>query len=153
MTATCHSYEQCVTSHAIRRWMERVEGRDLAPMIAAARRMGINADIDGALLDFMTEYAGFDREAVRAAILMPAVRRAMDLRASAVVVGRVRFVIRDGCIASVKLVEMDLRRWRALRPNYRPQRGATEIKARWRPGRCRRTFDAWADMEGASDGQ
>lgn len=90
-----------ITAHAMVRWLERAEGRDLRPMRAAfVRHRGHDAD-DGELLQFLSLYTGEPLGDIRARILTPALRAAIALGASKVRRGRVWLVIAGGAVVTV----------------------------------------------------
>lgn len=71
------SDRRILTDHCILRWIERVEGIDLAPIRAAMDRMGIEARYDGEILEFIRGHIGFDIDAIRTELIRlcyPAIR-------------------------------------------------------------------------------
>lgn len=90
-----------ITAHAMIRWLERFEGRDLTVMRGAFERTRGHAPDDGELLQFLSAYTGERLGDIRARILTPALRTAIALGASKVRRGRVWLVIAGGCVVTV----------------------------------------------------
>ncbi len=90
-----------VTAHAMVRWLERFEGRDLTVMRGAFERTRGRVPDDGELLQFLSAYTGERLGDIRARIVTPALRTAIALGASKVRRGRVWLVITGGCVVTV----------------------------------------------------
>ena len=90
-----------VTNHAIVRWLERVEGRDLVSARAAYEDMFGHAPNDGDLIAFLARYGAGDMAAIRTRILTPMVRAAIALGARTVKAKGVYPIIEDGRIVTV----------------------------------------------------
>lgn len=96
-----HNVAALITAHAMVRWLERAEGRDLRAMRQAFERHRGHAPDDGELLQFLSLYTGERLGEVRARIMTPALRTAIALGASKVRRGRVWLVIAGGCVVTV----------------------------------------------------
>jgi hypothetical protein len=64
-----------VSHHAIRRWLERVEGVDVASLVPAGTS-------DRAAVTAACNHYGFDESAIRSRIASPVVQQAISLKAS-----------------------------------------------------------------------
>ena len=90
-----------VTNHAIVRWLERIEGRDLSPAREAYRAMFGHDPKDGDLVGFLSRYGVEDPAAIRARILTPMVRAAIALGAGSIKTKGHYLIIEDGRIVTI----------------------------------------------------
>lgn len=95
------SSKRIITMHALLRYLERVEKRDVAAWREGVRRMGGNPQADGEVLDFAAAYAGVDLDAARRRMMTPKVRQALACGAQGIIVGAFRYVFANGSIVSV----------------------------------------------------
>lgn len=96
-----------VTAHAVLRWIERVEGFDLAPWRAAAQRAGVDPHDEGRFLGFLDQHAAIEIGEVSARILSPVVRIAIRSGATSVRSGRWRLIINSRRVVTVLAIEWD----------------------------------------------
>ncbi len=92
---------EIITEHAVVKWIEVHDGRDLRGVRRDLRRAGIGDAGARAVLEHLRRDEGFDESAVRREMTTPAVLLAVQARASAVRVGRVSLVISGGVVVSV----------------------------------------------------
>lgn len=95
------STRDLITAHAMVRWLERGEGRDLGVLRAAFLRMRGRDAEDGELLDFLGSYTGESLGEIRRRIWTPALATAIDLGARAVRRGPVWLIIEGGRVVTV----------------------------------------------------
>lgn len=131
------SHRDLVTSHALVRWLERAEGRDLAPMRRAFERARWHEPNDAELVAFLADYTGERIDTIRGRILTANVRRAIALGANRVRRGRVWIVIEGGCVVTI------LYRRRVVR--FGPASGA--LRGRFVRSKGRARARSWIDGE------
>lgn len=115
------STRDLITAHAMVRWLERGEGRDLGVMRAAFWCSRGREAEDGELLDFLGSYTGESRSDIRRRIWTPALATAIDLGARAVRRGPVWLIIEGGRVVTVLY-----RRREILMPGRRGARRSTK---------------------------
>jgi hypothetical protein len=59
------SNRQIISSHFLIRWLERIDGMDLAVFRRAAERMGVKIETDHDLVGFMETYSSVDIDRIR----------------------------------------------------------------------------------------
>lgn len=119
-----------VTAHAIVRWLERVMKVHVAALRLAAKRAGIKAMVDGALLQFIQDNTDVDVAAVKARLGSGEVRMAIALGARSYPMAGAVLVIKGGCVVTVKPASR----------SARPQRYGKAINRRTPSRRDRRSF-------------
>ena len=90
--------EDVVTDHAVVRWLERHDGVDLTE----ARQVVGELAPDGHLLRYLEQHEGYNIAAIRERICSPAVLVAIGCGATGVRNDRVRLVITDGKVITIK---------------------------------------------------
>lgn len=98
------SRRQFVSDHAVVRFLERHDGRDLTSVRAACG--GADAH-DVAILDHLAAHEGLNVAYVRRRILTPTVRTALGMGAAGVRMGHVRLIIVNGRVVTVRLSAWD----------------------------------------------
>lgn len=95
-----------ITYHAVVRFLERHDGFDLT---AIREVLGAHPDLDTEILRILSETKGLNVAAVRKRMITPALHTAVACGASGLRMGRVRFVIQDGIVVTVRSLYRDTR--------------------------------------------
>lgn len=96
------SAARVMTDHAILRWLERVEGVDLDPIVGMYVEQRGETPVEWQLLDFVEQITGLTRDDIERSVLTPAMRVAARCGASRFRCGnRHAMIVRDGRVITV----------------------------------------------------
>lgn len=99
-----------ITDHAAIRWLARIGGVDQKAAVRAVGRAAPNAALAGAMADSY----GVPLEALKRALLTPAVAAAIRNRLERVRVGDAVLTIREGRVTSALIADIDVPKTRSL---------------------------------------
>jgi hypothetical protein len=131
------SHRTAISAHAIVRFIERNDGLDLSDV---RRKCGGPEARTTEILRCLARDHGVDIGAVRRRMDTPAVRIGVAMGANAVHVGRVRLIIKDGCVVTAKRAEWDRC---AMGEGWSNDRTTGRVQTKGRQGGAAKLLEGW----------